>query len=207
MATFDFYTVGDVLIFAQARPPSYPVRLAPAANAAVGETIGGRIRTEVRGPDRKHLSLRWTWITAAHLASFLSWHATYGGMKAPFKIELPADLTELAGGSKLRVRSTSRDLQYAHIAFAHYDLQVELVEDLGTEVNIMGSLGLGTVDVTADATSVDIAVAASATTYQVFINPNWNTGWWVTGKTLTQFTVNFVVPAPSGAKADWRADI
>jgi len=205
MGAFDFYTVADVLLFAHARGPSYPVDAEPAANVAIGGSIGGRTRTETRGPDRKHLSVHWSSISATHLGYFLSWQPTYGGQKAPFKIELPADLTELPAGTKLRVRSPGP--RYRWIGYGKFSLDMDFVEDLGTEVNIMGSLGMGTADVAENATSKDIAVVASATTYQVFVNPNWNTGWWVTGKTLTQFTINFTVPAPASAKIDWRADI
>ena len=43
-------------------------------------------------------------------------------------------------------------------------------------------------------------------TYQVGITPSWVTGWRVTSKTASSFTVDFAVPAPAGgATFDWTA--
>ena len=50
------------------------------------------------------------------------------------------------------------------------------------------------------------SVTVSATLpsgYVVALAPNWNTSVWVTGKSTSGFTINFDVPAPSGAQIDW----
>lgn len=130
MAAYDFYTTADALLLAHPRKPSYPVEVAPVKNVAHSETVGGKVRAQVRGSDRRRFTLRWPRITAAHLASFLSWHASYGGMRQPFKIELPANLTDLAGGTKLRARNPQAELEYAQIIADRYEVTVELIEDL-----------------------------------------------------------------------------
>lgn len=130
MAAYDFYTTADALIFAHPRTPSYPVEVAPTKNVVHSRTVGGKVRAQVRGSDRRRLVLRWPRVTAAHLAGFLGWHASYGGMRQPFKIELPANLTDLPGGTKLRVRNPQLELEYAQIIADRYEVNVELMEDL-----------------------------------------------------------------------------
>jgi hypothetical protein len=58
--------------------------------------------------------------------------------------------------------------------------------------------------VTSGASSVTITfgTAEPDTDYAVFVTPNWNTSVWVTGKTTTQFVVNFGTVAPTGATID-----
>lgn len=51
-----------------------------------------------------------------------------------------------------------------------------------------------------------IVVGSFPATYQAGIAPGWVTGWRITSKTATQFTVDFAVPAPAGGAAfDWTA--
>lgn len=130
MAAFDFYTTADALLLAHPRKPSYPVEAAPTKNVVHSQTVGGKVRAQVRGSDRRRLVLRWPRITAAHLSSFLSWHASYGGMRQPFKVELPANLTDQPGGTRLRVRNPQAELEYAWIIADRYEVVVELIEDL-----------------------------------------------------------------------------
>ena len=63
----------------------------------------------------------------------------------------------------------------------------------------------GTQKVTAAAVSTTVGIAVNSSTYTPVISPNWNTTWWITGKTTTQFVVNFGTPAPDDGTGviDW----
>lgn len=130
MAAYDFYTTADVALLLHPRKPSYPVEAAPTKNVVHSTSVGGKVRAQVRGSDRRRLTLRWPRITAAHLGQLLAWHASYGGMRQPFTVELPANLTDLPGGTKLRVRNPQVELEYAQIVADRYEVHVELIEDL-----------------------------------------------------------------------------
>lgn len=136
MAAFDFLTIANVLILTHPRMPSYVAVGASDKNVVYSETTGRIIRSQVRGADRIELSLTWRWITAAHLAGFLAWHATYGGMHSPFRVELPAGATALPAGARLKVRNRDRRLEYRWIAHERYEMTVELVEDLPRDVSL-----------------------------------------------------------------------
>lgn len=47
------------------------------------------------------------------------------------------------------------------------------------------------------------AQAEVDTGFGIVLTPNWNTSYWITGKSNTGFTVNFGTPAPAGATFDW----
>jgi len=52
--------------------------------------------------------------------------------------------------------------------------------------------------------TITLPVAEPDTNYGVLVTPAWNTNCWVTGKTTTDFTVNFGTPAPTGGSyIDW----
>jgi len=133
MAAYDFLTTDEVLIFAQDKGPQYPVEVNPQKNVVHAVTVGGRVKSQVRGSDRKRLVLHWRSVSEAQLANILAWHATYGGMRQPFKVELPGGLTELADGSRLPVRSVQQELDYELAWYKHYNVTVELIEDLVVE--------------------------------------------------------------------------
>jgi len=62
------------------------------------------------------------------------------------------------------------------------------------------------VAVAAAATSlaVTLPVTLPSTNYAVYVTPQWNTSYWITGKTTTGFTINFGTAAPTGGSAlDW----
>src|SRR5882672_5418276 len=63
----------------------------------------------------------------------------------------------------------------------------------------------GTVIVPAGAVSAIVLGAFDlAALYEVGLTPGWVTGFRITGKTATQFTVDFAVPAPvGGSSIDW----
>ena len=63
----------------------------------------------------------------------------------------------------------------------------------------------GTQKVTAAAVSTTVTIAVISSVYTPGISPNWNTTWWVTGKSTTQFVVNFGTPAPDDGTGviDW----
>ena len=117
-------------LLGHARAPSSPLAAGRVSNVAIGTTVGGLVRTSVRGDDRRHLELRWRWVVPTHLLGFLSWWAIYGAMRRPFLVELPANLTDLAGGSTLRVRARGDQLQYRYVVADRYEVEVELIEDL-----------------------------------------------------------------------------
>lgn len=63
----------------------------------------------------------------------------------------------------------------------------------------------GTVAVPAGSVSVAVAGGFVAT-YQITVEPSWNTTTWITNKTAAGFTVNFNVAAPvGGGTIDWTA--
>jgi hypothetical protein len=49
-------------------------------------------------------------------------------------------------------------------------------------------------------------VNTGVTTYRVFATPSWNTGWWITARATTSFTIQFSNPAPAGATLDWAIE-
>jgi hypothetical protein len=69
----------------------------------------------------------------------------------------------------------------------------------------------GSITVPGGANSATVALPAQApgTNYQVSIAPNWNTDFWVSGKTQSQFVVYFSIPAPpdNTGGLDWTAQI
>jgi len=130
MASFDFYTIADVLVLSHVRRPSYPVGGSPLKNVVYSETVGGKVRSEVRGADRRKFSLQWRMIHRTQLEAFLAWHATYGGMRVPFLIEVPEGLTDLPAGSKLRTRNEDKELLYRWIGHESYEVTVNLIEEV-----------------------------------------------------------------------------
>ena len=130
MASFDFYTTADALILSHARPPSYRVTGSPQKNVVYSETVGGKVRSQVRGADRRKFALTWRSVHRSQLESFLAWHATYGGMRVPFLIEVPQGLTDLPAGSKLRVRNPDKELDYGWTAHEFYELTINLIEEV-----------------------------------------------------------------------------
>src|SRR3990172_3197093 len=138
MAAFDFYTTADASIMAHPRPPGYRATGSPQKNVVYSETVGGKVRSQVRGADRGRFTLRWGPITRAHLESLLAWHATYGSMRQPFLIELPQGLTDLAAGTKLRVRAPGKELPYECIGRELYQVMIDLIEEVLSSI-ILGS--------------------------------------------------------------------
>jgi len=62
------------------------------------------------------------------------------------------------------------------------------------------------VAVAAGATSlaVTLPITLPSTNYAVYVTPQWNTSYWITGKTTTGFTINFGTAAPTGGSyVDW----
>ena len=62
------------------------------------------------------------------------------------------------------------------------------------------------VAVAAGATSLAVTLSSTlpSTNYAVYVTPQWNTSYWITGKTTTGFTINFGTAAPTGGSAlDW----
>ena len=73
-------------------------------------------------------------------------------------------------------------------------------------VNISNAVKGNNVAVAAGATSlaVSLSVILPSTNYAVYVTPQWNTSYWITGKTTTGFTINFGTAAPTGGSAlDW----
>jgi len=67
------------------------------------------------------------------------------------------------------------------------------------------TLQSGQAAVGANAISVTVVVSQTSTGYKIGVAPNWNTDWWITGKTAGQFIVNFSTPAPADGSGsiDW----
>lgn len=172
MAAFDFFDVLGGSVLAHAKPPVYGVRGGKTKNVVYSETPAGKVRSQIRGPDRYRLTLEWRRVTAAHLAAFLSWHQSYGGMQAAFLVDLPADLTDVPLGVMLRVRNPQKELEYRWVALGRYDVTVELREDIGLAILLDGSVlasgtaagVLTTVLAVAAAVSGSAAVAGALTT-------------------------------------------
>ena len=57
--------------------------------------------------------------------------------------------------------------------------------------------GVNDTPVSANASSMDITITAPSISYRVHVTPNWNTTYWITGKTKAVFTINFGTEAPS----------
>ena len=75
-----------------------------------------------------------------------------------------------------------------------------------TNVMPQNQLKGNNVAVAAGATSlaVTLSVTLPSTNYAVYVTPQWNTSYWITGKTTTGFTINFGTAAPTGGSAlDW----
>ena len=211
MSSWDFYTTAEALLVTQTRPPNFTLPVAYDEHVAVSQSLGGRIRSEVRGPDQRRITLRWDRMGSSQLGALLTWRATYGGARAPFKVELPAALTGAGSSTKVRVRCPKGGFRYAWEAEGRYQVTIELIEDVGVGDPVSGSLGSGTVAVGAGAVTVNIAVTAANTDYTVgALTPwvdagSWATSCTVTVKALTYFTVVFETPAPAGAHLDWEA--
>lgn len=162
MASFDFFDLLGGSILAHARRPVYQVQAGVVKNVVYSETPGGKGRSQVRGPDRRRLTLQWRRITAAHLAAFLAWHQSYGGRQQAFLIELPEDLTDVPPGVMLRVRTPQKELEYRWIALGRYDVVVELIEDLALAILLDGSVIASVTAVAALTTALPLTAAASA---------------------------------------------
>ena len=90
MADFDFLTTGGAAIFTPSRPPVYPVDAGNLKNVVAGETLGGKVRSQTRGTDRRTLHLVFPRMTATDITNFRALHASYGAMKGAFKIAVSA---------------------------------------------------------------------------------------------------------------------
>ena len=132
MSAFDFveaYSTGAII--AHATLPHYRVRVAQVKNTVTSETIGGIVRSQVRGADRLRLGLDWPNVSGDRLADYLAWHARCGGSLALFRVELHANLTTSTAGTLLPVRSPAVELEYHSEGPDLYSIHVDLLEDLG----------------------------------------------------------------------------
>ena len=124
--TADGPDIADVLTLAHPKRPDPEVdRPLPVKNSVVAITIGGRDRSESRGPDRRIYRPKWTGITAAHVTLWEAWWARYGASAEPFYLELP-------DASRLRVRApqTSIPCRYMRKNTLFTLGPIELVEDI-----------------------------------------------------------------------------
>jgi len=123
MALYDFTTIAGAGLLAHPKPPVLPVQWAIVKNVALAVSTGGVTRAQVRGPDRKRLTLRWERITATHKGLFEAWFASYGGGQAAFKVELP-------NTTLLRVRCLQVIMEVRETQDNKYSIVLELLEDL-----------------------------------------------------------------------------
>ena len=75
-----------------------------------------------------------------------------------------------------------------------------------TYANLQNYFKGNNIAVAAGATSLAVTLSTTLpnTNYAVYVTPQWNTSVWVTGKTTTGFTINFVTAAPTGGSyVDW----
>jgi len=115
--------VADVLSLAHPHGPGVSVEIGSQSNVVVAETVGGRLRSQERGGDRRTYVLPFPAISATHKGYLDTWWARYGGAREPFLLELP-------DGTRLRVRAPQTRLTYAHLWSDYYRATIELVEDL-----------------------------------------------------------------------------
>jgi hypothetical protein len=61
------------------------------------------------------------------------------------------------------------------------------------------------VPVAAGATSLAVTLnyTLPSTNYAVYVTPQWNTSYWITGKTTTGFTINFGTAPATNSALDW----
>lgn len=67
--------------------------------------------------------------------------------------------------------------------------------------------GSATVTASVESFTVSLPATAPNANYQLTITPNWNTTFWVSGKTIINFTVYFNTPSPADGSGsiDWEA--
>ena len=131
MADFDFLTVAGAAIFTPSRPPVYPVEAGNLKNVVAGETLGGKVRSQMRGTDRRTLHLVFPRMTATDIGNFRSLHATYGAMKAPFKIAVSAsEFPGIGAPMNLQVRWQDKQLIHPWNTIDRYSVEMNLIEDI-----------------------------------------------------------------------------
>lgn len=131
MAAWDFTTVAAAAIFSPSRAPHYKLTGGRRKNVVSGTTLGGLVKSQTRGSDRRTLRLTWVHASLTDAQNFDHLHEHYGGNQAPFKIEVPAGvLPNVSAGATVRVRWEDPELDIVPVSADRYELTITLVEDL-----------------------------------------------------------------------------
>ena len=96
------------------------------------------------------------------------------------------------------------------ISISRQKLVDAIVDGLTTVRNTVNRISVpryirsvGTVNVPAGATYIDIPDADVDDNYTILVEVSWNTTVWITNKTGGGFRINFGTAAPSGATVRW----
>ncbi len=159
MALFDLYDLSANVVVAHPKPPTYPDAIAPESQVVLARTLGGVMRSEMRGPDLRRFALTWERVTAAHYAAILAFLARFGGGRAACRVELPADMTDLSAGALLPVRCLDTRPRAAWIGHGRFSFSLEFQEDLGAGLVLFGFVALAATTIVTTPGSAGIQMA------------------------------------------------